>query len=60
MAYELVEALKISKTTAHEHLVKLGYDVWISHNLTEKNLIDRICDLYKRNEIVFEAISDGR
>lgn len=54
---ELAEILKISKTTVHEHLVKLGYvnryDVWVPHNLTEKNLTDRIsiCDsLYKRNE----------
>jgi len=37
--------------------VKLGYinrfDVWVSNDLTEKNLMDRIfiCDsLYKRNE----------
>lgn len=56
---DLAEILKISKTTVHEHLVKLKYvnryDVWVPHNLTEKNLIDRIsiCDLlYKRNENV--------
>jgi len=48
----------MSKSTIHEHFVKLGYinhfDVWVPHgDLTEKNLMDRvsICDsLYKRNE----------
>jgi len=48
----------MSKSTIHEHFVKvLGYinrfDVWIPHDLTEKNLMDRIsiCDsVYKRNE----------
>jgi len=45
----------MSKSTIHEHFVKLGYinrfDVWFPHDLTEKNLMDRICDsLYKRNE----------
>ena len=43
------------KITVHEYLVKLGYanryDVWIPHNLTKKDLINRICDLLnKRNE----------
>ncbi|XP_017796822.1 PREDICTED: histone-lysine N-methyltransferase SETMAR-like [Habropoda laboriosa] len=54
---ELAEVLKISETTIHELFVKLGYvnrfDVCVPHNLTEKNLMDRIsiCDsLYKRNE----------
>lgn len=56
---QLAKILKISKSTIHEHLVKLGYvkpsrfDVWVPHDLTEKNLMDRIsnCDsLYKRNE----------
>ncbi|RLU19787.1 hypothetical protein DMN91_008346 [Ooceraea biroi] len=56
---ELAEILKISKTTVHDHVVKLGYvsryDVWVPHNVAEKNLMDRIsiCDsLYKRNENV--------
>ena len=46
----------MSKSTIHEHFVKLGYnrfDVWVPHDLTEKNLMDRIsiCDsLYKCNE----------
>ncbi|XP_017795782.1 PREDICTED: histone-lysine N-methyltransferase SETMAR-like [Habropoda laboriosa] len=51
------EMLNISKSTIHEHFVKLGYinrfDVWVPHDLTEKNLMDRIsiCDsVYKRNE----------
>ena len=54
---ELAEMLNMSKSTIHEHFVKLGYincfDVWVPHDLTEKNLMDRIsiCDsLYKRNE----------
>ena len=54
---QLAEMLKISKSTSHEHLVKLGYvnrfNVWVLHHLTEKNLMDRIsiCDsFYKRNE----------
>ena len=49
--------LNMSKSTIHEHFVKLSYinrfDVWVPHDLTEKNLMDRIsiCDsLYKRNE----------
>ncbi|EZA47914.1 Histone-lysine N-methyltransferase SETMAR [Ooceraea biroi] len=43
---ELTEILKISKTTVHDHVVKLGYvsryDVWVPHNLAEKNLMDPI------------------
>jgi len=49
--------LNMSKSIIHEHFMKLGYinrfDVWVPHDLTEKNLMDRIsiCDsLYKRNE----------
>jgi len=40
----------MSKSTIHEHFVKLDYinrfDVWVPHDLTEKNLMDRIsiCD----------------
>ena len=56
----------MSKSTIHEHFVKLGYinhfDVWVPHDLTEKNLMDRIsiCDsLYKRGDTIFEASSDG-
>jgi len=49
----------MSKSTIYEHFVKLGYincfDVWVPHDLTEKNLMDRISisirdSLYKRNE----------
>ncbi|XP_050480294.1 histone-lysine N-methyltransferase SETMAR-like [Bombus huntii] len=55
---ELAKILKISRSTTHEHFVKLGYinrfDVWILHDLMERNLLmDRIsiCNsLYKHNE----------
>ncbi|KOX74646.1 Histone-lysine N-methyltransferase SETMAR [Melipona quadrifasciata] len=54
---KLAEMLNMSKSTIHEHFVKLGYinrfDIWVPHDLTEKNLMDciSICDsLYKRNE----------
>jgi len=54
---KLAEMLNMSKSTIHEHFVKLGYinhfDVWVPYDLTEKNLMDRIsiCDsLYKHNE----------
>ena len=56
MTRNLAEMLNMSKST-HEHFVKFSYinrfDVWIPHDLTEKNLMDRIsiCDsFYKRNE----------
>ncbi|KYM84830.1 hypothetical protein ALC53_05043, partial [Atta colombica] len=56
--FSLAEMLNMSKSTIHEHFVKLGYinrfDIWIPHDLTEKNLMDRIsiCDsLYKRMAI---------
>ncbi|XP_012061365.1 PREDICTED: histone-lysine N-methyltransferase SETMAR-like [Atta cephalotes] len=56
MTRKLAEMLNMSKSTIHEHFVKLGYinrfDVWVPHDLTEKNLMDRIsiCDsLYKCN-----------
>ena len=62
---KLAEMLNMSKSTIH--FVKLGYinrfDVWIPHDLTEKNLMDRIsiCDsFYKYNEeTIFETSSDG-
>ncbi|XP_014487330.1 PREDICTED: histone-lysine N-methyltransferase SETMAR-like [Dinoponera quadriceps] len=54
---EIAAKLKIGKSTVSEHLSKLGVvkklDVWVPHNLTEKNLMDRIsiCNmLYKCNE----------
>lgn len=54
---EIAEILKISNSTVFEHLKKLGcvnrLDVWVPHDLSEKNLMDRIsiCDsLHKRNE----------
>jgi len=67
MTRKLTEMLNMSKSTIHEHFVKLGYinrfDVWVPHDLTEKNVMDliSICNsLYKRNEeTIFEASSDG-
>lgn len=70
---ELTEMLKISKSTTLEHFPKLGYincfDVWVPHDLTEKNLKNRIFirdSLYKRNgetpylkQVIFED-SDER
>lgn len=54
---EIAEAVGVPKSTVHDHLVKLGYisryDIWVPHNLSEKNCMDRfsICDmLIKRNE----------
>ncbi|XP_076302859.1 histone-lysine N-methyltransferase SETMAR-like [Lasioglossum baleicum] len=54
---QLAGMLNKSKSTIHDHIVKLGYvnrfDVWVPHDLTEKNLLDRIsiCDLlHKCNE----------
>ena len=52
----IAEDLGIDQKTVCSHLNKAGYtkklDIWIPHNLTEKNLIDRIsiCEsLLKRN-----------
>jgi len=43
---EIAARLKIGKSTVSEHLSKLQMikklDVWVSHDLTEKNHIDRI------------------
>ncbi|XP_026829826.1 histone-lysine N-methyltransferase SETMAR-like [Ooceraea biroi] len=54
---EIAERLKVSNSTIYEHLMRLGFvsrlDVWVPHELTERNLMDRIstCDLLlKRNE----------
>ncbi|KAG5309403.1 SETMR methyltransferase, partial [Acromyrmex insinuator] len=51
-------ALRINHMTVWNHLKKTGYakkfDVWVSHELTQRNLIDRISiseTLLKRNEI---------
>ncbi|KOX69361.1 Histone-lysine N-methyltransferase SETMAR [Melipona quadrifasciata] len=50
---KLTEMLNMSKSTTHEHFVKLGYinrfDVWVPHDLTEKNYYGSH-SLYKRNE----------
>ncbi|EGI70944.1 Histone-lysine N-methyltransferase SETMAR, partial [Acromyrmex echinatior] len=55
---EVANALRINYMTVWNHLKKAGYakklDVWVPHELTQKNLIDRISiseTLLKRNEI---------
>ena len=57
--WEIADILKISKSSAENHLHQLGYvnrfDVWVPHKLSEKNLLDRISSfdsLVKRNENV--------
>lgn len=56
---EIAEIINVSHQTVANHLHTLGYvsryDIWVPHNLSEKNLMDRIsiCDLLlKRNENV--------
>ncbi|XP_017765117.1 PREDICTED: histone-lysine N-methyltransferase SETMAR-like [Eufriesea mexicana] len=56
--YSITQELKISQKTVWNHLHKAGLkkklDVWVPHELTQKNLLERIdaCDsLLKRNEI---------
>ena len=55
--WETADVLKISKSSAENHLHQLGYvhhfDVWVPHKLRERNLLDHIstCNsLLKRNE----------
>lgn len=55
---DIADALNIDQKTVWNHLKKAGYskklDVWVPHDLTQKNLIDRISIsemLLKRNEI---------
>ena len=57
--WEIADILKISKSSAENHLHPLGYvnrfDAWVPHKLREKNLLDCIsaCDsLLKHNENV--------
>jgi len=51
MTRKLAEMLNMSKSTIHKQFVKLGYinrfDVWVPHDLTEKNLMDciSICNI---------------
>ena len=54
---EIADILKISKSSAENHLHQLGYvyrfDVWVPHKLSEKNLLGHIstCNsLLKHNE----------
>ena len=55
----MADILKISKSSVENHLHQLGYvhrfDVWVTHKLSEKNLLDHIStrdSLLKRNENV--------
>ncbi|EGI68433.1 Histone-lysine N-methyltransferase SETMAR [Acromyrmex echinatior] len=55
---EIANALRINHMTVWNHLKKAGFaenlDVWVPHELTQRNLIDRISiseTLLKRNEI---------
>ncbi|EGI68939.1 Histone-lysine N-methyltransferase SETMAR, partial [Acromyrmex echinatior] len=55
---EIINALRINHVTVWNDLKKAGYakklDVWVPHELTQRNLIDRISIseiLLKRNEI---------
>lgn len=57
-SYHIAEELNIDHKTVLNHLKKAGYkkklDVWVPHEMTLKNLMDRvsICEtLLKRNEI---------
>ena len=54
---ETADILKISKSSAENHLHQLGYvnhfDVWVPHKLRAKNLLDHISTCYslaKHNE----------
>jgi len=54
---DIAEIIDVSQKTVVNYLYTLGYisryDIWIPHNLSDKNLIDyiSICDLLlKRNE----------
>ncbi|XP_026826501.1 histone-lysine N-methyltransferase SETMAR-like [Ooceraea biroi] len=54
---DIAQIVNVSQKTVVNRLHTLGYvsryDIWVPHNLTEKNLMDRIsiCDsLLKRNE----------
>jgi len=54
---EIAEIIEVSQKTVVNHLHTLGYvsryDIWVPHNLSDKNLMDRIsiCNLLlKRNE----------
>lgn len=57
-SYDIAESLGICQQTVLKHLKDLGYkkklDIWVPHNLSEKNLSDRIfvCEnLLKRYEM---------
>jgi len=50
MIREIAEIIDVSQKTVVNHLHTLGYvsryDIWVPHNLSDKNLMDRIsiCD----------------
>ena len=55
--WEIANILKISKSSLENHLHQLGcikgFDVWVPHKLSEKNLLDRTSACYsllKSNE----------
>jgi len=67
MTREIVEIIDVSQKTVVNHLHTLDYvsryDIWVSHNLSDKNLMDRIsiCDLLlKRNENCLFETDDNR
>ena len=64
---EIANALRINHVTIWNHLKKAGYakklDVWVPHELTQRNLINRISiseTLLKRNRPISEANHYGR
>ena len=64
---EIANARRINHVTVWNHLKKAGYakklDVWVPHELTQRNLIDRISiseTILKRNRPIFEANHYGR
>jgi len=67
---EITEIIDVSQKIIVNHLHTLNYvsryDIWIPHNLSDKNLMDRIsiCDLLlKRNEnsmSIFEMDNNRR
>ena len=65
---DIANILSISNSTVYEHLRKNNlvsrYNVWVPHDLTEQNLIDRasICDSlvkHNQNDLFFKQIITG-
>jgi len=68
MIREIAEIIDVSQKIVVNHLYTLSYvsryDIWVSHNLSDKNLMNRIfiCNLLlKRNEncLFFKWILNG-